>query len=162
MGGNSNQWAGPGVEPGRPREGWGPPPASKAGWQGAGGVGVPHGQQPPRGPPQWESDSPTMGRRPFDDGTSIWGGNSKAGLAGPPGGESLLYRLYCCYGQLAAGAAPAPSHTAGLSDQRPPCCSAATVTAQPVTAVISPPPRYSEFNIEDMALSMFLHETTIF
>ena len=156
MGGNSNQWAGPGVEPGRPREGWGPPPANKAGWQGAGGVGVPHGQQPPRGPPQWESDSPTMGRRPFDDGTSIWGGNSKAGLAGPPGGESL----YCTDGVASWPLEPRQHRAALLASQIRGQPAAQQFTAQPVAAVTSPPPRNSEFNIEDMALPMFRHETT--
>jgi len=86
---SSSQWGG-GSGDNRPRDGgngagWGPPPTNKPSQNSSWGQ-TPHGpQQPPRGP-QWENDSPTMGRR-FDDGTSIWGQKGQSsGLAGPPGG----------------------------------------------------------------------------
>ena len=76
-------------------------PFSNMNWQtlytgaGAGGWGAGPGGPPAGGRPgQWpENDSPTMGRRFDDGGTSIWGGKAPAGpmQAGPPGGEYILY-----------------------------------------------------------------------
>ena len=99
------QWGpgGPGANNGG-SGGWGPPPAKGensnretsqrshphhpggAGAGPAGGWGN-NGAPGPR-PPQWENDSPTMGRRFDDGGTGIWGGNKQAAMpGGPPGGE---------------------------------------------------------------------------
>ena len=91
---SSSQWGG-GSGDNRPRDGgngagWGPPPTNKPSQNSSWGQ-TPHGpQQAPRGP-QWENDSPTMGRR-FDDGTSIWGQKGQSsGLAGPPGGRFMQF-----------------------------------------------------------------------
>lgn len=81
----SNNWAdGPRGRGGEPNN-WGPPPPGKPGTQNWGGQGG--GPGPMR--PQWDGDSPTMGRR-FDEdpsGTSIWGQKDPSRGPAPPGGE---------------------------------------------------------------------------
>ena len=88
-GAGSNHWGG-GNNAGNGGAGWGPPPA-KPGAGAGGGWGAGPGGPPAGRPGQWpENDSPTMGRRFDDGGTSIWGGKAPAGpgmQAGPPGGE---------------------------------------------------------------------------
>ena len=82
----SSQW-GPGGSSNN-GSGWGAPPAKTSqagGWGNA--PGGPGGQQPAR-PPQWnENESPPMGRRFDDGGTSLWGAKPQPGMPGPPGGE---------------------------------------------------------------------------
>ena len=88
--GGSNQWgAGGGAGAGGSNgSGWGAPPTKTSqagGWGNA--PGAPGGQQPQPRAPQWENESPPMGRRFDDGGTSLWGAKPQPGMPGPPGGE---------------------------------------------------------------------------
>ena len=88
--GGSNQWgAGGGAGAGGSNgSGWGAPPTKTSqagGWGNA--PGAPGGQQPQPRAPQWENESPPMGGRFDDGGTSLWGAKPQPGMPGPPGGE---------------------------------------------------------------------------
>ena len=82
---SSNQWGPGGGGAGNNGSGWGGPPAKTS--QAGGWGNAPGGQQAQARAPQWENESPPMGRRFDDGGTSLWGAKPQPGMPGPPGGE---------------------------------------------------------------------------
>ena len=95
--GGPGQWGGGDGPRGRGEPAnWGPPPPGKPGAQGNWGAGG-QGGAPMQRAPQWDGDSPTMGRRFEDDGTSIWGQKESGRGPAPPGGNTgyTLNAFHC-------------------------------------------------------------------